>query len=78
MILSEKIKIVLRLLIVSHGGGGSVDEKLREKVEKILVSRFSNIKKNGSRCNLWRYTEFSDIMTEAQSIYDALKGIEQT
>ena len=38
--------------------GGSVDEKLREKVEKILVSRFSNIKKNGSRCNLWRYTEF--------------------
>ena len=77
-ILSEKIKIVFTTTNCKPWWGVSVDEKLREKVEKILVSRFSNIKKNGSRCNLWRYTEFSDIMTEAQSIYDALKGIEQT
>lgn len=77
-ILSGKIEIVFTTTNCKPWWGVSVDEKLREKVEKILVSRFSNIKKNGSRCNLWRYTEFSDIMTEVQSIYDALKRIEQT
>lgn len=77
-ILKGKIEIVFTTTNCKPWWGVIVDAKLREKVEKILVSRFSNIKKNGSRCNLWRYTEFSDIMTEAQSIYDALKGIEQT
>ena len=77
-ILNGNIKIVFTTTNCKPWWGVSVDEKFREKVERILVSRFSNIKKNGSRCNLWRYTEFSDIMTEVQSIYDALKGIEQT
>ena len=75
-ILKGKIVIVFTTTNYEPWWGIRVDEELREKVKNNLESRFSDIKTKGSSWNLWRYTKFSDIITDAKSIHDALKEIE--
>lgn len=78
-ILKGKIEIVFTTTNYEPWWGFHVeDENLRECVKSKLESCFSNIETKGSSWNLWRYTKFSDIMSDAKSIYDALNGIEQT
>lgn len=74
-ILNGKIEIVLTTTNYEPWWGFSInDEKLRACVKRKLESCFCNIK-TGSPWNLWRYTKFSDIMSDAESIYEVMKEI---
>ena len=72
-ILNGKIKIVLTTTNYKPWWGFSVkDEKLRDCVKRKLESCFCKIE-TGSPWNIWRYTKFSDIMSDAKSIYEVMK-----
>lgn len=74
-ILNGNIEIVLTTTHYELWWGFRVkDEKLRKCVKRKLESCFSDIE-TGSPWNLWRYTKFSDIMSDAESIYEVMKEI---
>lgn len=74
-ILNDKIKIVLTTTNYEPWWGFRVeDEKLRKCVKRKLESFFCNIE-TGYPWHLWRYTKFSDIMSDAKSIYEVMKEI---